>query len=176
MILFAVGSILGHLEPRIVRSGRFKTIVSPAFLILLPSAILFPLAFAQTPGWLWYGLSVFCIFLVAFCAYSNPVSVGWINRTLVLLGDASYSTYLSHVWAISFIFPIAVKSYAHFHASLDHPAAFIVVCIVAANLLGLAVHLILERPITKALRNLKARVLTPKLATPFRVIAPAPGD
>lgn len=160
MILFAIGALIGYFEPRIARLGRIHTAISPAFLIVLPPAILLALGFTTSTAGTWYAVASFALVLVPFCAFSNPVRVGWITRALVLLGDASYSTYLSHVWAITFVFPIAVKAYAHFHANLEHPAVFIVACVVAANLLGVAVHLILERPITKALRNLRGRVLT----------------
>ena len=165
MILFALGAIVGYLEPRIVSLGRISTTVSPAFLIVLPSAILLLLGISENHWWVWSGEAVFGLLLLTLCGFSNPVRVGWINQTLILLGDASYSTYLTHVWAISFVFPIAVKAYAHFHASLEQPAAFIVVCILAANILGLTVHILLERPITRAIRKLNLPFITARRST-----------
>ena len=72
----------------------------------------------------------------------------------VSLGDASYSTYLLHPWSNGWTRNIAARVYPRLHLTFDHPAAFLAVALVAANLLGLLIHLLVERPLTRTLRSL----------------------
>ena len=58
---------------------------------------------------------------------------GWLNRFLVLLGDASYSIYLFHLWVLEWIIPRLISGYHHFHSDPKSPTLAIGVCVVAAS-------------------------------------------
>jgi peptidoglycan/LPS O-acetylase OafA/YrhL len=64
-------------------------------------------------------------------------------------------TYLFHLWVNGWIVPFAIQAYHHFHRDVASPYLVVLVCVVSANVLGLVIHLIVERPITRALRGLK---------------------
>ena len=145
LLLFAFGVLIGAVELRFAARPRHFLALSPAFLLLLPAPILLlHLAHPRSPT-LWIPLGLFCALVVALCTLTNVSPIGPTNRTLILLGDASYSTYLCHLW------PIGWLTSATFFS--NHPVIFVLACIATANLLGLFVHLLIERPITSALRR-----------------------
>ena len=161
VILFAAGVLVGFLEMKWKRLRKFDCSVSPALLLLLPALWLFsghagPHALDRFENFKY----LFSIAIVALCALDVNARVGWVNRVLALLGDASYSTYLFHLWVYQWTIPAVIALYARLHRGLPPAMAFILAAVLAANILGLVIHLILERPITKALRNLKGTVLT----------------
>ena len=74
------------------------------------------------------------------------------NRFLLLIGDASYAIYVIHIIAIA----VLRDQWARSFGAPDQPAAalgFMAVCALISCGLGIAVHLLLERP----LRYLSAR-------------------
>lgn len=75
---------------------------------------------------------------VALEARSVPASPAW----LVALGDASYSTYLSHVLVLSALGRLFAMMPGHGFFS---EVAFVAACIVAANLVGLLSCRLIER-------------------------------
>ncbi|WDZ81341.1 acyltransferase (plasmid) [Ensifer adhaerens] len=114
------------------------------------------------------GLSALAVFRLPFDEFVlGPLAVilvvgtlavegrGWFRpRGLpMLLGDASYSIYLWHTFAIS----VVVKACAM--AGVDPtPSAF--VAVVAGTTLGVAAYLLLEKPLT---RRLRSRIVTKPL-------------
>lgn len=89
--------------------------------------------------------------------------VGGANlRLLGLIGDASYSIYLTHYLAIS----ICAKVLNRFHTGL-HPAFDFVLVVVASVACGVLVFLIIERPMLRYARDRDRRsgVVTGKHAT-----------
>jgi exopolysaccharide production protein ExoZ len=63
-----------------------------------------------------------------------------------VVGDASYSTYLSHVMVLSGL----GRAYAYFPLKgWIVESTFVVVCLVAANMAGLASYFMLERPVLR---------------------------
>lgn len=156
ILLFAAGVALGVAEIKLGCITRWKQSVSPAWLLVLPAGLLIwpqsPLSF--TDPTLKF-VSLYGAIVVILCTLVSLDRPGWFNRLGILLGDASYSTYLFHMWVFSFAMPSVLGIYAHFHRTAQSPIAFVVAAVVAANLLGLAVHIFVERPITHALRQLK---------------------
>ncbi len=68
---------------------------------------------------------------------------------LVKLGDASYSTYLSHVFLLS----VMGRLYAMVPLSgFAAEAVFIAICLIAANVFGLVSYYLIERPTLRFLR------------------------
>lgn len=88
----------------------------------------------------------------------------WLHQA----GDASYSTYLSHVLVVSALGQVFVRLPWHTVAT---ECAFLAACLAAANLAGLVSYRLLERPALALLpRRASARVTAPE-----SVAAPAAG-
>lgn len=153
--LFAFGVLIGYLELKLNHLPRVSLRVSPAFVLVVAVAIILANPATFSANWLWVPASCFgaiCAILSTVFTLDNP---GWFNRFLILLGDASYMTYLFHLWVNGWIVPFAIQAYHHFHRDVASPYLVVLVCVVSANVLGLVIHLIVERPITRALRGLK---------------------
>jgi peptidoglycan/LPS O-acetylase OafA/YrhL len=120
----------------IVAIGVWLTVASA------PDGHIYPMSLArQTLMWGTAGLAV------AACALTENPRLNFANRALVLLGDASYSTYLSHTIGIRFIgraigFMLPNHSYIAF-----------TILVVAANLIGAAVHKLIEVPMLAQFRS-----------------------
>jgi exopolysaccharide production protein ExoZ len=104
----------------------------------------------QWPAWLlpyytWLpGLVVACALFLESCGGR----IAW--RPLLLMGDASYSLYLSH----SIILSIANKILQAFWPSATENFAVVVFEILIAVLTGIAAHLYLEKPLLREIRNI----------------------
>ena len=155
IILFAAGVGLALIEMRFGRVDRRSLAISPAWLLCLPMLMLL---FSRSPlpnaGATLKWFSFFGAIVVVLCTLVRLEHPSWFNRVLILLGDASYSTYLFHVWVYAWIIPPIAALTAHFQRS-NHPIPFVVAAVVTANLLGLAIHLGVERPLTRVLRKVK---------------------
>jgi exopolysaccharide production protein ExoZ len=155
ILLFAVGVVIGFAESGLKHLPKLKLAISPAFLIVLPPLLF--LCFPTTWGamdW-WAEVRVYSIVVVSLCAIVGNERVGWVNRTLVLLGDASYSTYLFHLWACGWTIPLVLWIDRHLQLSASSPVPFVVASLVAANALGAAIHLAVERPLTQQLKRIR---------------------
>ena len=84
-------------------------------------------------------------------AKAKPVAVSSpIERLLILLGDASYSIYLTH----NFLTGPAARVWAALHIPSILWPLFVLGCLVAASIAGVLVHLFIEKPILSLLRPL----------------------
>ncbi|MGD0732466.1 MAG: acyltransferase [Terracidiphilus sp.] len=158
ILLFAVGVLLGFLETR-VTLGRWRFPISPALLLGLALALLFFPAAVNRRGFHGWGLplSGFAVAVVLLCTLAKARELGRAGRVAVLLGDASYCTYLFHGWIYGVaVAPIAYVA-AHLHVENYALPLFLIGCVIAANLLGLAVHLAIERPLTRLLQRVRFR-------------------
>ncbi len=155
ILLFGGGVALALIEIKLGCITRWNMTFSPAWLLVLPAALLLlPRSpFPNAGATLIFG-SLFGAAVVVLCTLISLDRPGRFNRLAVLLGDASYSTYLFHLWIFSFTMPPIVRVYAHFHSVPQSPIAFLLVGLVGANILGIAVHLFVERRITLALKRL----------------------
>jgi exopolysaccharide production protein ExoZ len=172
LILFAAGVAIGIAEVHLSRLPRLTLPFSPALLLCLPAAwqLAFPPTAASTPAQdiLWLAAAA----VVLLCTLGRPSHPGPLTRILILLGDASYSTYLFHLWVMS----RAILRIAHSAPQRAlSPWVYIAVCLAAANTLGLIVHWLIERPIAAALRRLanfaattrvRRRLAAPNLGAP----------
>jgi peptidoglycan/LPS O-acetylase OafA/YrhL len=153
LILFAAGAAIGILEQRLQRLPSLRLPVLPILLLLLvPAGVL--LAFpwmAQdsiTETLLW----CCAVAAVLLCTLVEQGATNWLRRGLSLLGDASYSTYLFHLWVMSRTI-LRLAKYPALQAF--SPWVYVAGCLVVANMLGLIVHFVLERPMTNGLRKIR---------------------
>ena len=93
-------------------------------------------------------------FVVVACTLVKSRPLGFVERTAVLLGDASYGTYLFHLFCYLPIAVLIMKFWGHNPANRPFIVGAMIFSVVFANLLGLAIHLYIERPITRAIRKL----------------------
>jgi exopolysaccharide production protein ExoZ len=87
---------------------------------------------------------------VAACAFAAPVSGGRFETIAEALGDASYSTYLFHIFvvvALKMVFPITTVT----------TVFFVVGALLLSNLFGLVFYRTIERPISALLQGLPIR-------------------
>ena len=158
ILLFAAGVALGMVEIRLGGITRWRQSISPAWLLLLPvTLLLLPQSPFPNAGTTLKVVSLYGAIVVVLCTLVGLERPGRFNRLCVLLGDASYSTYLFHMWAFTFTMVPILALYARSHRTPQSPIVFLVPAIIAANLIGLAVHLFVERPITQALRRVTFR-------------------
>jgi exopolysaccharide production protein ExoZ len=85
--------------------------------------------------------------IVAAAAFGPRLSASWIVTPLVVLGDASYSLYLTH--------PFAIRPMLNIWMALDGGALpfslYVMLCLLAAIAAALVVYRWIERPITDVL-------------------------
>lgn len=156
ILLFGAGMVIGVVESKIGSFKRISCPVSPAFLLALPVLLALKVPWpllSLKRSWVWY--ACFGGLIVLICTLTSLDRPGRFNRFLVLLGDASYSTYLVHIWAFNWVLPFVVAHPTRLRSQAFTVGVSIVAGVIAANLLGLAVHFAIERPITKALRRIK---------------------
>jgi exopolysaccharide production protein ExoZ len=80
---------------------------------------------------------------------------GRIRKLAVFLGDASYSTYLSHVLVVS-----AIWRLGHLLPAQLPQIGLIVLSVIAANLVGAASYLFLEQPGLRVARRLSLQLFS----------------
>ena len=86
--------------------------------------------------------------LVAGAAICNRVLAGRAAAALGFLGDASYSTYLTHQMALAFLAPVARLAVG------EHPLAQAALLIVLALAVRALTYVMIERPILRDLKRL----------------------
>jgi len=87
--------------------------------------------------------------IVAAAAFGPRLSASWLVTPLVVLGDASYSVYLTH--------PFAIRPIRNIWMALDGSALplglYLIVCALVAITAALIVYRLIEKPTTDALRR-----------------------
>jgi peptidoglycan/LPS O-acetylase OafA/YrhL len=158
LLLFAMGVLLGYFE---IDFGRLPGLGlpglrvpgSPALLLLLPVplALAAPASFS---GFFWFPLlSLWSAGVVMLCMLDRREPRGVAVRRLVLLGDASYSTYLLHPLLIPLL-AVAPRLWSHPARSAPRALVLTLLFVALANCAGLLLHLALERPIVGLFRRL----------------------
>ena len=157
ILLFAAGVVLGLLEQRTSFRRPLWLRVSPAFLLGLPviPLMIYPVARgARTHESMWYyGLSAFGFVVVWLCSLTHGDRSDLIERGCALFGDASYATYLFHLFVYASAIPCATWLMTHFHRDHHAVALYLGVSVISANLFGLAIHLAIERPMMRGLQR-----------------------
>jgi exopolysaccharide production protein ExoZ len=153
LLLFLAGVVLALLETRLLTRITFRMRVSPALSLLLvvPIVLWLPWDIWNQPLTLChYALAVAVVFV---CILGKPLGQERLGRAFVVLGDASYSTYLVHVWTLGWVLQWLERiTYLRLLSLL----LYCVLEMAVAHLLGLAVHVTVERPITRWLQRIPA--------------------
>jgi peptidoglycan/LPS O-acetylase OafA/YrhL len=150
---FAYGALIGGIVHGRNLEGRLSVPMSPALLLVVPA-----LVFAVQPGgwqsrWMWDLLAAYGVLVMGLCAVAQNAGIGWMGRLLIRLGDASYSTYLFHLFLVTESYPL--YELLVMDRSLPSPLLFAVFCVVLASAGGVVIHLALELPLTKLLRRIR---------------------
>ncbi len=147
MLAFSIGVAIGIFEIRMPTWHRFRHSVAGSLAIY---ALIYWLCTLIDPGYRLPVYGVGCAVAVLLCTSADTGGNGPLGRLFVRCGDASYSTYLFHPFAIMALSVL----WGHSPAALQSPILFIVVGVVAANALGILSYRLLERPIEHRLRVL----------------------
>lgn len=146
-ILFLFGMVAATQFSR-VGTGLARVLLAAglaAFLAVGLSEVFGLVRWELGPRTICYGLAAMAM-VTGLAAGAVPIP-----RILVLFGDASYSLYLVHIPAMSLFVKIAVRIGAPWGLP---PLAMLVVLVVFCAVAGLAMHLIVERPLLAFLSRL----------------------
>lgn len=173
MFEFLLGAALALMVDRLPTRPSHTAIIAAVSLIILGIAAIVDLpvhnlaeGFGAEARWLRAGVPALALVTGAIVLDRVGFALRW--PPLLLLGAASYALYLFH--------PFALQPAMKFLAKVPHPAGAAMAVIANLFALGLccilavAVHLFVERPMTRALRRLRAfgRIPAAALAEPAR--------
>jgi len=103
------------------------------------------------------------VVLVAAALFMTSVGHDMTWKPLVVFGDASYATYLTHTIAMHYVPPLVAASVI---APPSTSLWSMLVVLITCQIVGLATHLYVERPLGRALRErskLRAVFFSPKI-------------
>jgi peptidoglycan/LPS O-acetylase OafA/YrhL len=80
-------------------------------------------------------------------AWLEPLLNGRVPTWLLFLGDASYALYLFHPF-VQAVIPTALQ-----RIGVENVMVCVLLNVIAAIAIGAAVHVVLERPVTRLLKN-----------------------
>jgi exopolysaccharide production protein ExoZ len=156
ILLFAAGMAIGVLKqkshilvrcPLLIVTALLATQIALFVILKIPPRLPFP-ACIETwiPG----------ILAVAVCVFAAPSSWGGRFKPISeMLGDASYSTYLFHMFVIFVVIKVFPKT-----TELAIP--FVLAALVTSNLFGILLFRIIEQPLTRFLRIMQYRLNPPR--------------
>ncbi len=162
-LVLASPLLLEFLAGVLIGRGLIKGLPFDQRLILVLGAIAVPFLFFVHPFFpleqlgymrvLQWGVPA-CLLVCAVIATERPRRITWPRWTL-LVGDASYALYLCHFMVIGML--VKVLSRLHLWSpnvsSLSAEIATIAVFVTGSLVVALGLHLYVEKPITRELRN-----------------------
>lgn len=144
---FLFGILLAMVHERGVRIAPVWTWV--ALALAFAAMVLLKRAGIAEHYWgarmLWMGLPALLICGGVVLASNATVPAGRIRGVFVLLGDASYALYLSHPFALNAVALVWQRT------GLSQPWLYVAVACVVSLLVGVLVHLVVEKPLTRHL-------------------------
>lgn len=146
LLEFCVGVFLG----KAYLSGKIK--VSNKALFPLAFAVFFFFLMCEF-GWHRILYSGIPASIVVFSALSLPNFTGRLNSALCLIGDASYSIYLSHFFTIGTLSALRGGLGYYANTSFSNAVLFISINVIASALVGIIIYLFLEKKINLFLRG-----------------------
>lgn len=159
---FALGMFIGHAFLQGIRLPRKVSAVALclaiAWIVLDPADLL---ALKQTPndfrrliGWGVPALMVLGSFILT--PWRMPPLV---EKPAMLLGDASYSLYLTHPFVLVLVERVWPRLFG-----AEFLAVMVLSGVTLAIILAVAVHRMIERPIERVIKHVRARTPAPRLA------------
>jgi exopolysaccharide production protein ExoZ len=150
LLEFAGGVVLCRVMSK--NTGREVGAISGSCAVILGAIALPIIEAAQWPGHvLWLGLSS----LTILWALLNLERQGHMpdSRLLKLLGDASFSIYLTHIFAIAGlrVFTLRLVPAAFLERTGLSQSVFVITALVVSVMIGLSAYVLLERPLTRFL-------------------------
>lgn len=176
MLEFCFGLALGYVYFKGLLPRRIPWALPAAALAFMTFAPMF-IPHESTGGldaldrvWAW---GIPAAVLVAACV-TWPIEDGPLNRTWMLLGDASYAIYLLH----PFVMLGYAKTLGAFRILLHMPQAPLILgATILSAVVGVAAHVAVERPISRAARRLllweRPRARAKQAVQPNRPVRPA---
>jgi exopolysaccharide production protein ExoZ len=175
ILLFGVGVLIGVAARRLkdahtVRSHAVLLIALVVFLVV--DVTLFVAYVGTYPidvEWIaaFWVISASCVVL---CVTVRIDDTRWPTQRLVQLGDASYSLYLFHFFAV-----VATEKFWWWFFGKSESWMFVPVSAVAAILATIAIHNFVEQPIGRRLRRISALFNTRRFVRPETVRIPKSG-
>ena len=149
IILFAIGMLIGLVEGRVWRF-RIPTLASAMFISLLIAFALLQFVLGTIGSELPTSIEVtdfaLATAIVFVAAFTRQLSATGLSHSLLRLGDASYSIYLTHNFALGILAKLLIE---HLHLSL---AVFFPLALGSALLAGLVTYRLVEIPVTRLTR------------------------
>ncbi|WP_296711171.1 acyltransferase [Rhodoblastus sp.] len=152
ILLFGAGCVIGLVRRRLDRIELSHGLM--AALILLGAAVSLFVAGRFGYPMNFYARAPFMLLAtaaVAMCAFAKDRSSPS-SRIMSLLGDASYSVYLFHLFFLNALFFAASRLPGFSRAAW----LYVIAAVAAANAAGLVIHVFVEKPLTARLRDLVA--------------------
>lgn len=158
ILYFLGGTWLGLLRARLDRSNSppkasLSALVAGMLAAILTYEVL--LLHGFMPRWL---ECVFVLSIVAALGLTNSTSDAPAMNLLKRLGDASYSTYLTHLFVLSAMWKVAGP-----HRIPMSPVMYMLLAFVCTNIVGLLTYKLVEK---RALALLQAWIARPSKASP----------
>lgn len=154
IVLFGRGVLIGAWESQSRNLVQLKLPFSPAYLLFIPPAIFMMFPGTAGQSWSWELLSFYSILVVLCCTLVANGTPGRILSLFVLLGDASYSTYLFHMAVFPLVLRVVVGILNHRLPTILVILASVLASVIAANALGLLIHSRIERPLIRAIKSI----------------------
>jgi exopolysaccharide production protein ExoZ len=152
---FAAGMALAALGSSVrVKTAPLRGALLALSALGLVCLAFVPLVFPDLSRLITQGLPALLVAACAIVLHQSGVRVG--GRWLLLLGDASYSLYLTH----PFVTQAAQKAGKLIGLTPALAAALIPVTLVLVCAVGIITHLSIERPLTRAVKTLMDRLLS----------------
>ncbi len=175
ILLFGVGVLIGAVtrwlkSAHTVRSHAVLLIALAVFLVV--DVTLFASFVGTYPvdvEWIaaFWVISAICVVLFVTARIDET---RWLTQRLVQLGDASYSLYLFHFFAI-----VAAEKLWWWFVGKNESWMFVPVSAVVAILAAIAIHNFVEQPIGRQLRHFRALFSTRRFVRPETARIPMRG-
>jgi exopolysaccharide production protein ExoZ len=158
---FGAGMLIGIIWLKRRMHRDFTAPIDPLFLLAIGfvatvTAISWAIGYVTGPGHV-----AFCSLLfmpLLFCAVHVRCPAGWPRRIGETLGNASYAIYLFHPHAVSGSLGILARV-----TPWMPRAALVLIVVLVATAFGVAVHLLVEKPLVRYARILLGRAPEPSM-------------
>lgn len=158
LLEFGFGMILGYFHPRIVKHAPAAAFAGLLMIVGFAALVTGHDVFVGSAQRLQTGLAAALVIYAALAFEARGIALR--SGIVMLIGAASYALYLIHPFVIGLLAKAGSRVGAT-HGWMVAP--FMLTCIIGAIAAAIAVHLMFERPIDRALRPLRAAYAKPRV-------------